>query len=108
MARVIDPVKHVHKITGKEEETIIHIRREKGIEKQFRKNCIKCGLALYYQIANAVTKETSNANIYEQIVTDRSKVVRNITRVDKGKKGLVTVSTIEDEEDELEAVTTLN
>ena len=102
-------------MSGKDEE-IVYLKREKGVEKQFRKKCIKCGLSLYYQfesgsntapkflMAKSVTKESNNANIYDQIRMEPEKVIKNTKRVDRGKSGLVTVSTIDEEEEELEAV----
>jgi hypothetical protein len=114
-ARVIDTSKHAHKITSQDDE-INYIRRdEKGIEKQHRKKCIKCSLPIYYQfdtnqnspkflLAKALTKESSSSNIYDHIIMESKKVVRNIKREDKGKSGCVTISTIDEEEEELEAV----
>ena len=113
-ARVIDASKHVQKVTSKDEE-IVYIQRENGIERQYRKNCIKCGLNIYYQfesnsanapkfiINNSLTKDSSSTSIYDQMSNEPKKVIRNIKREDKGKSGSVTVSTIDEEEDELEA-----
>jgi hypothetical protein len=117
-SRVIDTSKHAHKITSQDDETI-YIRREKGIEKQHRKICIKCSLPLYYQfnqnsnspkfiLAKALTKESSSSNIYDQIIIESKKIVKNIKREDKGKSGCVTISTIDEEEEELEAVNIQN
>lgn len=113
-ARVIDNTKHVNKITSEDEETI-YIKREKGIERQYRKKCIKCGLSLYYQfeqnmpnspkflISNSLSKESSSSNIYDQITLEPKRIIKNIKREDRGKSGSVTVSTIDEEEEELEA-----
>jgi hypothetical protein len=112
-ARVVDSLKHAHRITCKNDE-ITYIRREKGIEKQYRKKCIKCGLTLFYQfeensknpvifiINGGLTKESSNL-IYEQMTNEPKKVIKNIKREDRGKTSSVTVSTIDEEEEELEA-----
>ena len=117
-ARVIDGAQHAYKMSGKDEE-IVYLKREKGVEKQYRKKCIKCGLSLYYQfesgsstvpkflMSKCVTKESNNANIYDQIRMEPEKVIKNTKRVDRGKSGLVTVSTIDEEEEELEAVSSL-
>jgi hypothetical protein len=113
-ARVIDNTKHAHKITSQDDE-IVHISREKGIEKQYRKKCIKCGLPLYYQfeynlqspkfiLDKALSKESNSSNIYDHIIMETKKIVRNIRREDRGKSGCVTISTIDEEEEELEAV----
>ena len=48
-ARVIDTHKRVQKITCKDESEVVFIQREKGIEKQYRKKCIKCDLSIFYQ-----------------------------------------------------------
>lgn len=113
-ARVLDPTKHVQKVTTKGEE-IVYIRREKGIEKQYRKKCIKCGLSVLYQhvsesnsapkfaIHKALTVDSTLISVYDQITAEPKKVVKNIKREDRGKNGSVTVSTMDEEEDELEA-----
>jgi predicted nucleic acid-binding Zn-ribbon protein len=113
---VIDGSKHANKMTCTNGETVF-IKREKGIEKQFRKKCMKCGLCLYYQheekpkanpiiftIKGALTKDATNANVYQQITNEPKKVIKNIKREDRGKNSSVTVSTIDEEEEELEAV----
>ena len=107
--------KHAHKITSQEDETV-YIKREKGIERQHRKKCVKCSLPLFYQfelsdanspkflLARALTKESTSSNIYDHLILESKRVVRNIKREDKGKSGCVTISTIDEEEEELEAV----
>ncbi len=114
-ARVIDSSKNAHKLTCINDE-IVYIRRERGIEKQYRKKCVKCGLALYYKHSNEIdnlvtfiinkslTKESTKSSVYEQITVEPKKVVKNIKREDRGKTSSVTVSTIDEEEEELEAV----
>lgn len=113
-ARVIDSTKHVQKVTSQDDE-IVYIRRENGIEKQYRKKCIKCGLSVFYQfigesvtapkfiINKALTLDSSLTSIYDQITVEPKKVVKNTKREDRGKSGSVTVSTMEEEEDDLEA-----
>jgi hypothetical protein len=117
-ARVIDSSKNAHKLTCVNDE-IVYIRREQGIEKQYRKKCIKCGLALYYKHTNddaenlitfiihkSLTKESTKSNVYQQITVEPKKVIKNIKREDRGKTSSVTVSTIDEDEEELEAVWT--
>ena len=48
-ARVIDSKKHAHKLTCDKEQDPVYIKREDGVEKQYRKKCRKCGLSLFYQ-----------------------------------------------------------
>ena len=47
-ARVIDSKKHAHKLTCDKELDPVYIKREDGVEKQYRKKCRKCGLSLFY------------------------------------------------------------
>jgi hypothetical protein len=116
-ARVVDSSKNVNKLTCEDEE-IVYIRRENGIEKQYRKKCVKCGLSLFYQhkdfksksnqvifvMNGSVTKESKKSSVYSQISGDSKRVIKNIKREDRGKNSSVTVSTIDEEEEELEAV----
>jgi hypothetical protein len=114
-SRVIDSSRHAHKITSQDDE-IVYIRREKGIEKQYRRKCVKCGLSIFYQhennspdapkflIANSLSKKSTSKDIYDHITLEPTKIVRNIKREDKGRSALVTVSTVEEEDDEMEAV----
>ncbi|XP_037084629.1 UPF0428 protein CXorf56 homolog [Pollicipes pollicipes] len=110
-ARVIDGSKHAHKLTCVDDE-VVHLRREGGIEKQHRKKCSKCGLWLYYRhgassnvtfiVQSALVQSVQN-NIYNQ-VTSAAKEKIMITKHTKtmGKFSSVTVSTMDEEEDEIE------
>ena len=76
---------------------------------------IRCGLSLFYQhtlnspitfiFDGALTIEATDAsNIYNQVLGSESKkVIKNIKREDRGKTSSVTVSTLDEEEEELEA-----
>lgn len=113
-ARVVDSAKHAHKITC-ESDDVVHLRRADGIEKQFRFKCKKCGLSLYYRhhdsnlityiVENALIKSgdgPSNKDMYKQIVEPKKVMVTKHTK-NMGKFSSVTVSTVDEEEDEIEA-----
>lgn len=115
-ARVIDGSKHAHKITCDQDEAV-HIKRPEGIEKQLRMKCKKCELFLYYKhdtssnvifiVKGALVKnsERPKVDIYNQVATEKPKKIM-VTKHTKnmGKFSSVTVSTIDEEEDEIEAV----
>ena len=75
----------------------------------------RCGLSLFYQHApespvtfifdSALSIEANDAsNIYSQVLgAGQKKVIKNIKREDRGKTSSVTVSTLDEEEEELEA-----
>nr|CAG4644417.1 EOG090X0H7H [Lepidurus arcticus] len=120
-ARVIDGKKHANKLTCDQGETV-YIRRPGGIEKQYRYKCKKCSLPLFYKhdpnslsvfiIKGALTKsgESQIRSLYSQLAaTSEDKgeaqpivMVTKRTR-DMGKFSSVTVSTMDEEEDEIEA-----
>lgn len=114
-ARVIDGTKHAHKITSEPDETV-HVKRAEGVEKQFRQKCKRCGLLLYYRhhptsnvhfiVRGSVRSsgEGPMSDIYNQVATEQPKRIL-VTKHTKnmGKFSSVTVSTIDEEEDEIEA-----
>jgi len=115
-ARVIDGSKHAHKITSDPDETVF-LKRDEGIEKQHRFKCKRCGLLLYYMhnvvgnvifiVRGAVSKtgEGPMSNIYNQMSSDLERKPVMVTKHTKnmGKFSSVTVSTMDEEEDEIEA-----
>ncbi|CAK9297569.1 unnamed protein product [Gordionus sp. m RMFG-2023] len=122
-ARVIDASKHVFKITYNDEENeTVYIRRDEGIEKLFIMKCKKCSLPLFYRhnpaknlsiifiIANSIFKtgkdyvqqQKDNKNKQNKSNEDKQVTITKHTH-NTGKFSSVTVSTIDDEEDELEA-----
>jgi len=118
-ARVIDAAHHAHKITCEADETI-YIRREAGIEKQYRFKCKTCNLPLYYRhsadpkvtfIIKRAVVQSKNENplttiddVCNKILSTQPRKVM-VTKHTKnmGKFSSVTVSTIDEEEDEIEA-----
>ncbi|KAI5735813.1 UPF0428 protein CXorf56 homolog [Diaphorina citri] len=115
-ARVIDGPKHAHKLTCEPDE-VFHLKRPEGIERQHRFKCKKCGLFLYYKhdpssniifiVQGAVVKssgEMPKMDIYNQVAVAKPKKIM-VTKHTKnmGKFSSVTVSTIDEEEDEIEA-----
>ncbi|KAI0986178.1 hypothetical protein GJ496_002079 [Pomphorhynchus laevis] len=114
-SRVLDSRCHIHQITGIGDDEMIYVRRKEGlVEQQFRRKCVRCGLWVFYRhdespcvtfiIDGAVSRTLSNkTNVYRQVMTETKKIVKNIRREDRGKTSSVTVSTIDEEEEELEA-----
>uniref|UniRef100_U5EXL5 STING ER exit protein n=1 Tax=Corethrella appendiculata TaxID=1370023 RepID=U5EXL5_9DIPT len=123
-ARVIDGHKHANKITSEPGETVF-IQRDSCIEKQYRFRCKRCTLPLYYRHTNdsnitfilkrALVKsknEGRTTDIYKNIASSavaggsssqpRKVMVTKHTK-NMGKFSSVTVSTIDEEEDEIEA-----
>eukprot|EP00088_Acartia_fossae_P035798 TRINITY_DN3691_c1_g1_i1.p1 TRINITY_DN3691_c1_g1~~TRINITY_DN3691_c1_g1_i1.p1 ORF type:complete len:226 (-),score=48.21 TRINITY_DN3691_c1_g1_i1:267-944(-) len=114
-ARVIDGKKHAHKIKLEYDETV-YIKKSRGIEKQFRYKCQGCGLQIFYKhdidkdvtfiFKGAVRESTagiSQKDIYSQVAQEAPKkrmVTKNFRTM--GKYSSVTVSTVSDDEDELE------
>ncbi|CAG0893310.1 unnamed protein product [Cyprideis torosa] len=114
-ARVIDSSKHPHKITAEADETV-YLKWPNGIEKQLRMKCTKCGLFLYYthearspvifvvRGALTLTPRVSASTAAElQALTQPKKVLVTKHTKTMGKFSSVTVSTVEDEEEEIEA-----
>ncbi|XP_077288479.1 STING ER exit protein [Arctopsyche grandis] len=114
--RVIDGAKHAHKITCDEDETI-YLKRPEGIERQYRFKCKKCSLPIYYKheaksninfiIKGSLIKSSGEGpvtDIYRQVAVAQPKKIM-VTKHTKnmGKFSSVTVSTIDEEEDEIEA-----
>lgn len=112
-ARVVDSKFHAHKLRCEEAETV-YLKREKGLEKQCRYNCKRCGLFLFYRhdkktritfivdAAVAKGKTEENPALLKKQPQTKKVMVKKHTK-EMGKFGSVTVSTIDEEEEELEA-----
>ncbi|KAL1513240.1 hypothetical protein ABEB36_002673 [Hypothenemus hampei] len=115
-ARILDGVSHAHKITCDLDETV-YLKRPEGIEQQYRLKCKKCGLLLYYKhdpkspvsfiVKGSLITSTNEGpitDIYNQVAVEKPKKIM-VTKHTKnmGKFSSVTVSTIDEEEDEIEA-----
>ena len=111
-ARVIDGGKHTHKITPVFDEIVYINRPEKGIEKQFRYKCKHCNLQQFYRhdrnsnvtfiFKGAVVSSSQKKSdkVIPLASTQPKEAVSKTTNL--GKFSSVTVSTISDDEDELE------
>jgi hypothetical protein len=119
-------------MTCEDDETTF-IRRPEGVEKQFRKKCKKCGLLLFYQhqpgsnvmfiVRGAVTTTCNSAtgddgapaNFFQHVAAQAAaagpsdgsapeKIVLTKRTKNMGKFSSVTVSTVDEEDEEIEAV----
>lgn len=105
-ARVLDPGKRAHRVKCSDGEDVVYIRREKGIEKQLRKKCLGCKLPLFYRHE----KPSNILFILKGALVSQAAETRPDNRVqptkrtkDMGKFSSTTVSTMDEEEDEIEA-----
>eukprot|EP00105_Crassostrea_gigas_P014912 XP_011431748.1 PREDICTED: UPF0428 protein CXorf56 homolog [Crassostrea gigas] len=110
-ARVIDSQKHAHKLTC-DPDDIVYLKRPQGIEKQYRQKCKRCGLWLYYHhqgnsgvmfvVDGALKRDAAKTDVYSQISEPKKVTLTKHTK-NMGKFSSVTVSTVDEEEDEIEA-----
>ena len=109
-ARVLDPKINAHKITTQEIPEKVFIKREQGIEAQKRFKCKKCSLPLFYRcdnpsitfiISRALRAKAETLESTKLLQGQQNKVFIKKQTKNMGKFSSVTVSTIEDEEDEI-------
>merc|ERR1712241_889121 len=110
-----DGSKHTHKITPIFDEVVYINRLNKGIEKQFRYKCKHCNLQQFYRhdrnsnvtfiFKNALLSSSQNRLKQDQLIPPPTANLNReaVSRTkNMGKFSSVTVSTISDDEDELE------
>ncbi|XP_073822005.1 STING ER exit protein [Musca autumnalis] len=119
-ARVINGKQHAHKLTYLEGGIEYIRRKEKGIEKQYRFNCKSCKLPLYYRhdpnsentfiFHHALVKTKNDIHLNLEPTSSKNHPIGETEKVmvtrhtkNMGKFSSVTVSTIDEEEDEIEA-----
>lgn len=111
-ARVIDGSKHAHKLSCVDGETVF-VKRPAGIERQFRLKCKKCNLWLFYRpskkdqtvtfvVDGALVHGGNNQTAKAAVKPKPNKVIMTKRTKEFGKFSSVTVSTIDEEEEEIE------
>ncbi|CAJ0586664.1 unnamed protein product, partial [Mesorhabditis spiculigera] len=112
-SRVIDPLRTTAKFFATAGDTVYVKREGLGLEQQYRKNCKGCNVPLFYQhpfkkstfiFQDALLSSAEVGGFSGQNEEQRTKKVVMLKHVkNHGKQGSVTVSTIEEEEEEIEA-----
>ncbi|OQV12805.1 putative UPF0428 protein CXorf56-like protein [Hypsibius exemplaris] len=113
-SRVIDGSKHAYKLVC-DDGDVVYLKRPEGIEKQYRKKCRNCGVWAFYEhkqrsspvvfvLRGALCKSgTSGAATKVGTEEPTKKAFIRKTTTHMGRTSSVTVSTVEEDEDELEA-----
>ncbi|CAH3138382.1 STING ER exit protein [Pocillopora verrucosa] len=110
-ARVIDGSKHAYKLTCDDGDTVF-LRRPGGIERQFRLKCKKCKLWLFYRslkkdqtvtfVVDGALIQSGDNQVTKTVKPKANKVMVTKRTKEFGKFSSVTVSTIDEEEEEIE------
>lgn len=109
-ARVADGAHHAYKLNSIEGDTV-YLKRQGGVERQFRQKCKRCGLWLYYHPSKKDHKVTfivdgalvqSGDDPIQAKKAAAEKVIMTKRTKSFGKFSSVTVSTIDEEEEEIE------
>jgi len=113
-SRVIDSAKHSCKLSCEDGDEVF-LKRQKGLERQFRKKCKGCGLWLFYQhekrnskvtfiVDGALVKGKEDGEVggKQIFAPKKQKIMMKKHTKEFGKFGSVTVSTIDEEEEEIE------
>jgi hypothetical protein len=111
-SRVVDGAKHAHKINCSEpsDDEVVYLKREKGIERQYRLNCKKCGLFVMYRtdlskpsitfiVNGSLVASTRNVFSHALFNNEPRKILVTKRTKDMGKFSSVTVSTVDEEEE---------
>ncbi|XP_003389074.1 PREDICTED: UPF0428 protein CXorf56 homolog [Amphimedon queenslandica] len=119
-ARVADVARNTYKVYC-ESNGVVFIKRPEGIEKQYRQKCTQCGLNLFYRHSDdervtfifdqalvksgekPVNAQATPAVDESSLPSKKRKVMMTKHTQNSGKFSTVTVSTIDEEEEELEA-----
>lgn len=109
-ARVLDSKKHAHRLKHAEEEEAVYLKRPEGVEKQMRRKCLNCKLPLFYRhdqgsdvlfIMRGALLSKAPENMRRNMQEQKVQPIRRTK--DMGKFSSTTVSTMDEEEDEIEA-----
>ncbi|VDN08959.1 unnamed protein product [Dibothriocephalus latus] len=106
LSRVLDVSKRAHKInaTDASPSSCVYVRWKDGIERQFRRYCKSCGLLLFYR--HSIKGHIVSLFLALQAEGVQAPKMRRSVQQQETTQGVdtaVTVSTIEDEEEEAEA-----
>ena len=110
-ARVLESARHAHRLKCSDSEETVYLKRSGGAEKQMRKKCISCQLPLFYRhecrkdlvfvLRGAVVSHAAAGDSRRPPLDQRIQQTRRTK--DMGKCSSTTVSTMDEEEDEIEA-----